>query len=185
MQKSLLCQRWMQVRGQHGGVPAGSQLISPLWEDTEVFVEGNHLTIQTLAKSVGRTSVSVGTWKSTWESTRVRNPTAASYVGSSLFRAVTCCATWGLTPERGPFLAPSVAKVLVTKGTCCGTFKFTPGRGHICKVCKKTFSQSGQVVCHMRIHTDQKPFTCESWGGGVIPSSNLTRHMKSEESLFL
>lgn len=54
-----------------------------------------------------------------------------------------------------------------------------PERPHMCSVCGKTFSSSGHLRGHERIHKDSKDFTCNSCGKKFLTKSYLNRHVKS------
>ena len=49
----------------------------------------------------------------------------------------------------------------------------TGEKPHQCKVCEKTFIQSGQLVIHMRTHTGEKPYVCATSGKGFKCSKQL------------
>ncbi|KAF5307683.1 hypothetical protein FQR65_LT06738 [Abscondita terminalis] len=49
-------------------------------------------------------------------------------------------------------------------------------RRHACSVCSKTFTSS-KLRQHMRVHTKEKPYKCETCLQGFSMSGNLKRHM--------
>ena len=49
---------------------------------------------------------------------------------------------------------------------------------HECNVCEKMFGSSSDLVKHMRIHTNEKPYECDVCEKRFSDSGNLKRHMR-------
>uniref|UniRef100_A0A8C3U506 C2H2-type domain-containing protein n=1 Tax=Catharus ustulatus TaxID=91951 RepID=A0A8C3U506_CATUS len=58
---------------------------------------------------------------------------------------------------------------LVQEAVCSGT----------CSKCGKSFSQRSNLLCHWRIHTEERPYECEECGKRFSQSCNLIRHLRS------
>lgn len=54
-------------------------------------------------------------------------------------------------------------------------------KNHVCSVCDKAFSNSGNLASHFRIHTGQKPYECKYCDSRYNQSTPLVRHMKQHE----
>ncbi len=52
-------------------------------------------------------------------------------------------------------------------------------RGHECDVCEKSFTTSGSLKIHMRIHTNEKPYECDVCEKSFSRSDTLKEHMRT------
>ena len=51
-------------------------------------------------------------------------------------------------------------------------------RKHECSTCGKTFSRSGSLAVHMRVHSGEWPYECSTCGKAFSRSNNLAKHMR-------
>ena len=64
---------------------------------------------------------------------------------------------------------------------CC-TFSFSGEKPHKCVVCGKVFSQSSNLITHMRKHSGYKPFACGICEKRFQRKVDLRRHRDSQHS---
>ena len=50
-----------------------------------------------------------------------------------------------------------------------------------CETCGKAFAISGNLTTHIRTHTEEKPYKCETCGKEFAQPDHLTKHMKIHE----
>lgn len=62
-------------------------------------------------------------------------------------------------------------------------FCFIPGeKPHKCVVCQKAFSQSSNLITHMRKHSGYKPFSCGLCEKSFQRKVDLRRHRESQHN---
>ena len=52
-----------------------------------------------------------------------------------------------------------------------------PLRNLQCEVCDRRVSSNSQLLTHMRVHTREKPFTCETCGHRFARKADLKKHI--------
>ncbi|KAH8041059.1 hypothetical protein HPB51_013719 [Rhipicephalus microplus] len=61
----------------------------------------------------------------------------------------------------------------------------TGGRPHACPVCQKRFTQTGHLSNHMRMHTGERPYDCLICDKAFAQSGHLASHLRSHQGLTL
>uniref|UniRef100_A0A3P9HEI3 C2H2-type domain-containing protein n=1 Tax=Oryzias latipes TaxID=8090 RepID=A0A3P9HEI3_ORYLA len=75
---------------------------------------------------------------------------------------------------------PVCTKLLANSGSLRNHMKLHSGqKPHSCQHCGKTFSQKGNLECHLRIHSGVKPFSCSECNQSFSQKPDLQRHMFS------
>ena len=57
----------------------------------------------------------------------------------------------------------------------CSTLGYKP---HICKICKKGFSEKGNLVQHERTHSSERMYPCLECSKSFVHSAGLKHHVK-------
>ena len=52
-------------------------------------------------------------------------------------------------------------------------------KAHECDICKKKFSQKGDLVKHFRTHLGEKPYGCAECGKWFAQSSGRSQHIRT------
>ena len=55
----------------------------------------------------------------------------------------------------------------------------TGDKPYNCVICRKAFTEKGNLIIHERIHTGDKPYTCGICGKSFADKQHLIRHARS------
>lgn len=156
------------------------------------ILNGDSLTVQVKSRScaisVEKRFPNRVTWCRTSTPTQTRDPSNVSSAVRVSLRVVICgitnVFTWVSTrpsgparsrrpPTRFPF-QDSLPFILLSllPVTVAGV------RPYHCAQCNKTFTQSGHLVNHLRLHDGEKPFRCVVCGKRFTQSGHLSTHAK-------
>ena len=70
------------------------------------------------------------------------------------------------------------SKKLYFKAKSCINSNYIEPKKHVCRFCKKIFSQSANLIRHERTHTGEQPYNCNYCDKKFSICSNLQRHVR-------
>ena len=70
------------------------------------------------------------------------------------------------------------SKKLNFKAKSCINSNYIEPKKHVCRFCKKIFSQSANLIRHERTHTGEQPYNCKYCDKKFSICSNLQRHVR-------
>jgi uncharacterized Zn-finger protein len=107
---------------------------------------------------------------------RACGPLNVLFATSLLEKCTTCKDIWEFIQK--PFSCSQCAKSFSLSGELRKHLRVHTGeKPYSCSYCNKSFALSGAMKAHLRVHTGEKPFNCTLCDKSFAQSSDLRRHL--------
>ena len=104
------------------------------------------------------------------------SPLNVLFATSLLEKCTTCKDIWEFIQK--PFSCSQCAKSFSLSGELRKHLRVHTGeKPYSCSYCNKSFALSGAMKAHLRVHTGEKPFNCTLCDKSFAQSSDLRRHL--------